>query len=196
MQKIIPSSAILIPENAHNVFKGQIFDVYQWQQELFDQTEVTFEMLKRPDTVAAICIVDGQILVIDDEQPHSGSRKSFPGGRVDQSDESVDAAIKREVHEETGYVFKNYRLLRVWQPHSKMEWFVYLYLAWDIDSKDEPHVDPGEKISVEPLSFLDVKTLVLNNSGYLGDASDPFDSLNNLEELLELSAYNGATVDR
>lgn len=196
MNKVIPDSAILIPNEAKLVFQGQIFDVYQWPQKLFDDTEVTFEMAKRPDTVAAICVVDGKLLIIDDQQPHTGSRKSFPGGRVDKNDASIEAALKREIHEETGYAFDQYRLLRVWQPHSKMEWFVYLYLAWDVVAKDEPHLDPGELISVEPYSFLDVKTLILNKTGYLGDASDPFDSLNNLDELLALQEYVGTTVDR
>ncbi len=36
-----------IPPNAKRVFKGIIFDVYQWQQKMFDGSKETFEMLKR-----------------------------------------------------------------------------------------------------------------------------------------------------
>src|ERR1700733_8127048 len=100
MKKIIPPSAVLIPDQAKRVFKGEIFDVYQWPQTMFDGTAATFEMLKRPDTVQAIAVVDDKILVLNDEQPHRGARLTFPGGRADKSNESTDAAIKREVHEE------------------------------------------------------------------------------------------------
>ena len=68
MKKVIPSDAVLVPNQAERVFKGMIFDVYQWPQKFFDGTEGTFEMLKRPDTVSVICVVDDKILVIDDEQ--------------------------------------------------------------------------------------------------------------------------------
>lgn len=51
MKKVIPDNAVLVPDAAQHVFEGMIFDVYQWPQKLFDGSEHTFEMLKRPDTV-------------------------------------------------------------------------------------------------------------------------------------------------
>ena len=65
MQKVIPETAVLVPSQAEKVFTGQIFDVYQWQQTLFDNSQAMFEMLKRPDTVFTICIVDGRIVIIE-----------------------------------------------------------------------------------------------------------------------------------
>ena len=105
MQKIVPDDSVLIPPEASRVFEGQIFDTYQWSQTMFDGSSHTFEMLKRPDTVTVMCVVDEKVLVIDEEQPHVGTRRSFPGGRVDDTDASVEAAAKREVLEETGYSF-------------------------------------------------------------------------------------------
>lgn len=40
-----------IPADATRVLTGKIFDVYQWQQRLYDDTFVTFENLRRPDSV-------------------------------------------------------------------------------------------------------------------------------------------------
>lgn len=196
MKKIIPPNAVLIPDQAKRVFEGMIFDVYQWPQKLFDGSEHTFEMLKRTDTVSVICVVDGKLLVIEDEQPHLGSRTSFPGGRVDQSDDDVEAAARREILEETGYTFKNWRLVRVWQPYRKMEWFVYVWLAWDVIDHQAAAPDAGEKITLQMVDFPALKDLVLKRTGYLGDSISIFENLNNIEELLALPEFQGQTVDR
>jgi ADP-ribose pyrophosphatase len=196
MKKIIPKDAVLIPDQAERVFKGMIFDTYQWPQKLFDGSSHRFEMLKRTDTVTAICVVEDKILVIDDEQPHLGSRRSFPGGRVDETDESIEIAAQREVLEETGYSFKNWRLVKVSQPYRKMEWFVYVFLAWGVAGQQPAKLDAGEKISVQSLSFDELKALVMQKAGYLGENSDLFESLAGLEQLLALPEFTGQTVDR
>ena len=196
MKKLIPKDAVLIPGQAKLAFKGMIFDTYQWPQDLFDGSSHTFEMLKRPDTVTAICVVKDKVLVIDDEQPYLGSRRSFPGGRVDEDDESLLAAAQREVSEETGYSFKNWRLVKVSQPYRKMEWFVYVFLAWDVTEQQAPNLDAGEKITAQSLTFDELKALVMNGAGYLGESSDLFSPLASLEQLLALPEFTGQTVDR
>lgn len=196
MKKLIPEDSVLVPEQAERVFQGKIFGVYQWQQPLFDGSEYTFEMLKRTDTVTAICIVDGKILVIDDEQPHLGKRRSFPGGRVDSTDADMESAVKREILEETGLSFKNWRLVKVSQPYRKVEWFVYVFLAWDVDERHEPRLDAGEKISAVELDFAELKSQVMDDTGYLGESRDLFKNLNDLDGLMTLPEFSGREVDR
>jgi 8-oxo-dGTP pyrophosphatase MutT (NUDIX family) len=200
VKKIIPNGSVLVPDDATRAFQGMIFDVYQWPQKLYDGSEHTFEMLKRTDTVSVMCIVDGKILVIDDEQPHLGLRRSFPGGRVDAEDASVEAAARREILEETGYTFKDWRLVKVWQPYRKIEWFIHVFLAWNVEDKQEPTPDAGEKIEVRELGFDELKALVLErnrrNDNYLGDSADIFESLDGVDGLLTLPEFQGQEVDR
>lgn len=196
MKKIIPEDSVLVPDNAKCVFEGMIFDTYQWQQEMFDGSEHTFEMLKRTDTVQVICVVDDKIIVLEDEQPHLGSRESFPGGRVDNTDSTTQAAAEREVLEETGYSFKQWRLISVGQPYRKMEWFVYVFLAWDVIEQVPPKFDAGEKITLSKPSFDEVKQKSPHRFGYLGGSFSIFEDIDSIEDLLKMPDFNGLEVDR
>jgi len=196
MKKQVPKDAVLIPDTAKRVFRGQIFDVYQWPQKMFDNSTQTFEMLRRPDTIAVIAVVEDKILILDDEQPHTGLRKSLPTGRVDDQDTATLSAAKREVLEETGFEFSKWRLIEVTQPHSKLEWFIYFYIAWAGQKTAEPHLDVGEKIKVEALPFVNVKKLVLDKAGYLGESLDIFEKVSDIEELLKLPQFDGVEIDR
>ena len=64
MRTIVPENINGIPADAKRVFEGVIFDVYQWQQKMFDGSTETFEVLKRPDSVEVIAIKDGKMVVI------------------------------------------------------------------------------------------------------------------------------------
>ena len=196
MKKLVPKDAVLIPDSAKRVFKGQIYDVYQWPQKMFDDSIHTFEMLRRPDTIAVIVIVSNKMLLIDDEHPHTGSRKSLPTSRVDNQDTDTLSAAKREVLEETGFEFDNWKLVNVTQPHTKLEWFIYFYVASDGKKTAEPLLDAGEKIKVEALAFVDVKKLVLDKAGYLGESLDIFEKVSNIEELLKLPQFDGVEIDK
>ncbi|HXH26805.1 MAG TPA: NUDIX hydrolase [Candidatus Acidoferrum sp.] len=198
MLKTIPSNAVLIPDNAKKVFAGVIFDVYQWQQELFDGSKTTFEMLKRPDTVAAICVVEDKILLLNDRQSHRDQQVKFPGGRGDPADLSAGDAARREILEETGYEFVNWRLVSVRQPFSKIEWFVHYFIAWGETKKQAPHLDAGEKNTISFLTFDELKRLVTiaPADSYIGSAKDIFEQSDSLDKLLALPEYIGSPVDR
>jgi hypothetical protein len=121
MKKIVPNNANLIPPEAKRVFEGEIFSVYQWQQKMFDGSQETFEMLKRSDSVKVIPLLGKRIITIKDNQPYTGAKNSFPGGRVDSSDGTTLDAARRELKEETGYEFDKWKLVSVVQMYSKLE---------------------------------------------------------------------------
>lgn len=154
----LPENARLIPENATKVFEGIIFDVYQWEQELFDGSTKTFEMLTRPDTVLVVALDDDdQVVVMREQQSGMPIREArVPGGRVEKTDESTLAAIQREMYEEAGIRMKEWKFVEVIKPEIKIEWFIHVFIARGIESVDEPRRDAGEKTEIrrEPYEKL------------------------------------------
>lgn len=141
-----------LPPQAKQVFKGIIFDVYQWGQKMFDGSTETFEMLKRPDTVEVITVVGDKILVGEQEQPSIAPFVSLPGGRVESGEEPL-AAAKRELLEETGYASADWEHWLSFDPYQKIEWSIHWYIARDAKKMQEPHLDAGEKITAKLISF-------------------------------------------
>lgn len=170
-QRSLPENARLIPDTAELVFKGYLFDVYQWQQEMFNGTYETFEMLRRPDTVMILALDGDTVVTIDEQQPGGIMRKNhLPVGRVDESDVSVEAAARRELMEETGLIFRNWRLIDVFQPEAKIEWFVHTFVATDLLKTVAPSLDPGEKIIVKRSSFDEIRPQSLRYSKVIAAA--------------------------
>ncbi len=180
-ERPLPPKALLVPPEAQKVFTGRIFDVYQWQQEMFDGTFETFEMLKRPDSVVIVAIDEGKVVVLQEEQPGGVVRSdSLPKGRIDPGDETILNAAKREMSEETGMEFEDWRLLQITQPVHKIEWFVYTFVAQSKIAQHEPTQDAGEKIIVELADFDTLK----KSPGQLEKSIRAVQETNNLEEFL------------
>ena len=146
--------------NAKKVFTGKIFNVYQWEQEMFDGTKQTFEKLTRPDTASVIAVTkEGKILITDQEQP--GTKKAFclPGGRVDTGETPIETA-RRELREETGYAGDTWELFREFARYSKIDYCFYVYIARGVVRQVNPKLDPGEKIDVREASFNEFMDMV------------------------------------
>lgn len=136
-----PQSSQPIPEHAQCVFKGVMFDTYQWQQTMYDDSIKTFEKVKRPDTVVVFPILDdGSILLTEQEQPGRETFIDAPGGRIDE-DEGILEAAKRELLEETGYTAKEYILWKVISPLAKIERTVYIFIAKGCVKTQEQEID-------------------------------------------------------
>ena len=76
-ERVLPKCARRIPPEADCVFGGEIYKVYQWPQKMPDGSVITFEMLRRPDTVMVIALDESSyVLVIDEKQPGGIVRKN------------------------------------------------------------------------------------------------------------------------
>jgi len=148
-----PKSKQPIPENAKRVFKGVIFDVYQWEQEMYDGTKSTFEKLKRKDTVTVFPVLsDGKIILTEQEQPGSEPFIGATGGRVEEGEEILVAA-KRELLEETGYEAQEFILWDSRQITKKIDYAVFTFIAKGLKKVADINLDGGEKIKLLPTSL-------------------------------------------
>lgn len=161
-----PSSKQPLPPHAKKVFSGVIFDVYQWEQTMFDGSTETFEKLVRPDTVVVFPILDdGRIMLTQQEQPGKEPFIGAAGGRVDPG-EDIESAAKRELLEETGYECDELVFWKAEQPIGKIEWSVYVFVARGLKKVSEQALDAGERITLKPVSFEEFVTIALQPNFY------------------------------
>lgn len=148
-----PKSKQPIPENAKRVFKGVIFDIYQWEQEMFDGTKAIFERAKRQDSVTVFSVFpDGRILLNKEEQPGKPPFVAAPGGRVDEGENLLDAA-KRELLEESGYQAKEFIFWFGQNITPKVDWNVYIFIAKGLKKVADLRLDAGEKVEPFPVTL-------------------------------------------
>lgn len=150
-----------LPPQAKPVYKGEVWEIWRWEQEMYDGSTGIYERAKRADSVTIIPVVGDRILVLHQEQPFRGKFISLPGGF--QEEEEPLKAAQRELLEETGFASDDWDLYLVCSPGgSKMEWKNYFYVARNCRAMQEPTPDPGEKISLEWVSFDEFLALADN----------------------------------
>ena len=159
-----PKSKQPIPDNAKKVFGGVLFDVYQWEQELFDGTKTLFEKLKRPDTVVVFPVLDdGKIILTEQEQPGKEPFIGATGGRVDEGEDILEAA-KRELLEESGYEASEFVLWDAQHPTSKIDWVVYTFIAKGLKKVADMNLDAGEKINLKLVNLEEFIEIAINKN--------------------------------
>lgn len=141
-----------IPKQAKRVFKGEIFEVWQWQQKMFDGSFAVYERIKRPDSVQIIPTYNGKIVIPHEEQPHFSRLFGLFGGRLDEGEEALLGA-KRELLEETGFVSDDWELLKTNEPYRWVEYQSHLFAARNCRKVAEPKPDAGERIEIREVSF-------------------------------------------
>jgi ADP-ribose pyrophosphatase len=150
-----------IPKDAKKVFKGVVFDVYHWQQKMFDGSYKTFEMLKRPHSVEAVIVEGNKVCLSLQKQPGDKQFYTLIGGRS-EGDESPEDAMKRELLEETGFECPGLELYKTYRLVDKIDWNIYLYIAKNCKAVARPNPDAGEIIELIKLEFEEFIQIVLS----------------------------------
>lgn len=149
MELTRPAAIQPIPEHAKKVFSGVIYDVYQWQQKLYDGSETTFEKIKRVDTISVIPVNDrGEVVICKEQQPGYGTFYGTLGGRIEPGESPLEAAA-RELKEEAGLEAQTYVEWFSHQPVTKIDWVVYNLIAKGLKpSLGGQNLDKGENIEL------------------------------------------------
>ena len=150
MENIKPREGL--PENAHCVFKGVIFEVWQWEQKLFDGSTTTFEKIWRYPTLEIIATQGDKIIIEKQEQPDRPETINLVSGRADKGEDILEEA-KRELLEETGCQTDDWSILMKHGLGHKIIHDIHYFIARDCKKVQEQNLDAGEKIEIKLITF-------------------------------------------
>lgn len=152
-----------IPQSAKKVFSGTIYEVYQWEQELFDGSTKTFEAVRRPNTALVIpTTIDNHVLVSYEEQPLRPLSYTLFGGQVERGEDPLITG-QRELLEESGFTSNDWEEYLVVEPITSIDWTIYIYIARNCKKVGGQKLDAGEKITVKQMSFEEFIDLVVSD---------------------------------
>jgi len=184
-RKYIPPKAKMVPPQAKCAFEGVIYSTWQWEQEMFDGSHATFEMLKRSDTVEIIPIIGDKVLIQQEEQPYHGKFIDIPGGMHDYDGEDELKCAQRELAEETGYELSEWKLVTTHQFDGKIERFFYIFVAFGEYKKVEQNLDVGEKVAPELVDFDEFMRIAPTLRSY-GSIRDIIKGARSAQDLISL----------
>ncbi|EKD43036.1 MAG: NUDIX hydrolase [uncultured bacterium] len=159
------TKSMKIPKHAKKVFTGKIFDVYHYDQKIFDGTTVTFEILKRPNSLTTIPVVGNKIIIAKERQPGMKTTYNLFGGRQEPNEKPL-AGAKRELLEEAGLKSTQWKLFKEYRPYEKIDWSVFVYIAKNCKKVQDQQLDAGEKIQIKEVSFDEFIDIALSDNFY------------------------------
>lgn len=149
------------------LFKDLWFTVRKDTCERPDGKLVTpYYVYEFPTWVTAVALTREGRIIFERQYRHALGLTMFeiPGGCVDPADISLEAAVARELKEETGYVFDSYTYLGKTSanPSTHNNW-MHFFLATGGVRLADPELDDNEDIEVHLFSVDEVKRMLRNN---------------------------------
>jgi 8-oxo-dGTP pyrophosphatase MutT (NUDIX family) len=119
-----------------------------------------------PTWVIAVALTEEGKFIVERQYRHAIEQSIYelPGGCVDDTDPSLEAAVKRELLEETGYEFSGLEYMGKTSanPSTNDNW-AHLYLATGGKLVREQHLDHNEEIEIYLYTAEEVKQLLRDN---------------------------------
>jgi len=119
-----------------------------------------------PDWVTAVALTEDGKVIMETQYRHALGEVGIeiPGGCVDEDDVDFEAAIRRELMEETGYTFDQVEYLgKISANPSTNSNLMHMYLAKGGKKTTHQQLDPNEEIDIELISIDELKELVRSN---------------------------------
>lgn len=116
-----------------------------------------------PEWVTAVALTKEGQIVLERQYRHAIGKTAYelPGGCVDDTDAGLEAALARELLEETGYRFGSYQYLgkTCCNPSTHNNW-MHMFLAREGERVTEPHLDEYEEIEVELVTLKRLQEII------------------------------------
>lgn len=149
------------------LFKDLWFTVRKDICEKQDGTIVNpYYVYEFPEWVTAVAITEEGKFIFERQYRHAlgETMMEIPGGCVDKEDKDLEAAIARELKEETGYVFSSFEYLGKTSANpSTNSNLMHFFLATGGRKVAEQQLDQNEEIEVHLLELNEVKELLKSN---------------------------------
>lgn len=119
-----------------------------------------------PTWVTAVALTEDGKVIIEHQYRHALGEVciEIPGGCVDDTDASLEEAIKRELLEETGYSFTSYEYLgKISANPSTNSNLMHMFLARGGKKITEQHLDANEEIKISLHTIDEVKEMLRKN---------------------------------
>lgn len=124
-----------------------------------------YYVIEYPQWVTALAITKNDEVVLVKQYRHAVDKISIetPGGCVDDTDENYEAAIRRELLEETGYSFEHAEYLGDISPNSSTNanW-MHMFLLTGGTLTHEQQLDANEEIEVLVVPMQKFISMLLN----------------------------------
>ncbi len=119
-----------------------------------------------PTWVTAVAITDEGKIIMERQYRHALGETcmEIPGGCVDDTDASLEDAIKRELLEETGYSFSSYEYLgKISANPSTNNNLMHMFLAKGGKKIASQDLDHNEEIEIDLVSIDELKQMLREN---------------------------------
>lgn len=125
-----------------------------------------YYVIEYPQWCTGVGITENDEVILVKQYRHAAEIVSMeiPGGCIDDTDENYEAAIRREMLEETGYAFKEAHYLGKTSPNpsTNTNW-MHMFLLTGGKKVQEQNLDANEDIEIHIVPMKDFVNMVLQN---------------------------------